>query len=119
VQNEFEKKGYASPKKEWGGGGGGGRFTHQQSRVQSSPCESSIILVLFEEQGRDRSVGTATGYRLDDSGIESRWGQDYPHSSRPAHSASYTMSTGSLPGVKRPGCGVDHPHHLAPRLKKE
>jgi hypothetical protein len=26
-----------------------------------------------------------------------------------AHPASYTMGTGSFPGVKRPGCGVDHP----------
>jgi hypothetical protein len=25
------------------------------------------------------------------------------------HPASYIMSTGSFPGVKRPGCGVDHP----------
>jgi len=25
-----------------------------------------------------------------------------------AHSDSYTMGTGSLPGVKRPGRGVDH-----------
>ena len=25
----------------------------------------------------------------------------------------------SFPGVKRPGCGVGHPPHLAPRLKKE
>jgi len=29
------------------------------------------------------------------------------------------MGTGSLPGVKRPGRGVDHRPHLAPRLKKE
>jgi hypothetical protein len=37
-----------------------------------------------------------------------------------AHPASYTMGTGSFPGVKRPGRGVDHPPpHLAPRLKKE
>jgi hypothetical protein len=28
---------------------------------------------------------------------------------RGAHSASYTMGTGSFPGVKRPGSGVDHP----------
>ena len=35
------------------------------------------------------------------------------------HPASYTLGTGSFPGLKRPGCGVDHPHHLAPRLKKE
>jgi hypothetical protein len=26
-----------------------------------------------------------------------------------AHPASYKMGTGSLPGVKRPGRGVDHP----------
>jgi len=36
-----------------------------------------------------------------------------------AHPASYTMDTGSFPGVKRPGRGVDHPSPLAPRLKKE
>jgi hypothetical protein len=35
------------------------------------------------------------------------------------HPASYTMGTGSFPGVKRPGRGVDHPPHPAPRLKKE
>ena len=29
------------------------------------------------------------------------------------------MGTGSFPGVKRPGRGVDHPPHLAPSLKKE
>jgi len=29
------------------------------------------------------------------------------------------MGTVSLPGVKRPGRGVDHPPHLASRLKKE
>jgi hypothetical protein len=34
-----------------------------------------------------------------------------------AHPGSYTMGTGSLPGVKQPGRGVDHPLHLAPRLK--
>jgi len=35
-----------------------------------------------------------------------------------AHPASYTMGTGSFPGVKRPGLGSNHPPHLAPRLKK-
>ena len=32
---------------------------------------------------------------------------------------SYTMGTGSFLGVQRPGRGVDHPPHLASRLKKE
>jgi hypothetical protein len=33
--------------------------------------------------------------------------------------ASYAMGTGSFPGIKRPGRGVDHLPHLATKLKKE
>jgi hypothetical protein len=36
-----------------------------------------------------------------------------------AHPSYYKMGTASYPGVRRPGRGVDHPPHLAPRLKKE
>ena len=32
--------------------------------------------------GRDGLVGIATRYGLDGPGIESRWGQDFPHLSR-------------------------------------
>jgi hypothetical protein len=58
------------------------------------------------------SVGIATDYGLDGPGIESRWGRDFSHTSRPVlgHPASCTMGTGSFPGVKRPGRGVGHPH---------
>ena len=35
------------------------------------------------------------------------------------HPASYTMGTESFPGVKRPGRDVDHPLHLALRLRKK
>jgi hypothetical protein len=34
-----------------------------------------------------------------------------------AHQAYYTMGTGSFPGVKRTGRGVDHPLNLVPMLK--
>ena len=34
--------------------------------------------------GRDSSVGIATRYELEGPGIESRWGRDFPHPSRPA-----------------------------------
>jgi len=34
-------------------------------------------------------------------------------------SAPVRVPTVSFPGVKRPGRGVDHPPHLAPRFKKE
>jgi hypothetical protein len=35
-----------------------------------------------------------------------------------ANPITYKMDTEALPGVKRPGRGVDHTTHLAPRLKK-
>jgi len=38
---------------------------------------------------------------------------------RGAYPASWTMGTGTFPGLKRPGRGVDQPSHLAPRLKKD
>ena len=38
----------------------------------------------FITMGRDSLVGIVTRYGLDSSGIESRWGQDFPHPSRPA-----------------------------------
>jgi hypothetical protein len=72
--------------------------------------------------GRDSSLGIATCYRLDGPGSESRWGGKFsaPVQTGPgAHPASYTMGTGSFLGVKQPERGVDHPPHLAPRLKKE
>jgi hypothetical protein len=34
--------------------------------------------------GRDSVVGIATRYGLDGPGIESRWGRDFSHTSRPA-----------------------------------
>jgi len=85
------------------------------------PClkQPTDYLTLRDEKLRESTfnyfpaVGTATRYGLDGPGIESRWGRDFPHP------ASYTMGTGSFPRVKRPGRGVDHPPHQAPRLKKE
>jgi hypothetical protein len=35
-----------------------------------------------------------------------------------AHSASFTMGTGSFPGVKRPGRGADHPPPSSAEVKK-
>jgi len=61
--------------------------------------------------GRDSSVGIATCYGLDGLGIESRCGARFSASVQTGpehHPASYTMGTGSLPVVKRPGRGVDH-----------
>ena len=62
--------------------------------------------------GRDSSVGIATRYGLDGPRIESRWEGRF---SAPVQTvsgalpASYAVGTGSFPGVKWPGRGIDHP----------
>ena len=56
--------------------------------------------------GRDSSVGIATGYGLDDPGMEYRWGRNIPHLCRQVLYNGYRVS---FPGVKRSGRGVNHP----------
>ena len=61
--------------------------------------------------GREIVVGIAPGYGLNGTGIESRWGTKFSvlvQTGPGAHPAFYSMATGSFPGVKRPGRGVDH-----------
>ena len=41
----------------------------------------SLMILLI---GPGSVIGIATGYGLDGPGIESRWGRDFPHLSRPA-----------------------------------
>ena len=46
-----------------------------------------VSFIVFKESsavGWDSSVGIVTGYGLDSPGIESRWGRDFLHLSRPA-----------------------------------
>jgi hypothetical protein len=71
--------------------------------------------------GRDSSVGIVTRYGPDGPGIESRRGATYfaPfQAGLGSHPASYTMGTGSFPGVKRPGRGVDHPPPSSAEVKE-
>jgi hypothetical protein len=70
------------------------------------------IYIYIYSGGRDSSVGIVTGYGLDGSAIESRWGAGFfahVHTGPRAHPASCIMGTGSFPRVKRPGRGADHP----------
>jgi len=78
--------------------------TKSHSSNKRQPCRDYV--------GQDSSVGIAARYSLEGPGIEYRWGRDFPRPSRPtlgSHPASCTMVTGSLPRVKWPECGVDHP----------
>ena len=86
--------------------------------------------------GRDSSVDIVTRYGLRGPvietrlgaryfpirpGIESRWEARFsaPVQTGPgAHPASYTMGTGSFPGVKQLGRGVDHPPSYSAEVKE-
>ena len=73
-------------------------------------------------RGPDSSVGIATRYGLDGPGIESRWGRNFPHPSRPARTSTQPP-TQWVPGLLREQSGRDvalttHAH-LASMLKKE
>ena len=78
----------------------------------------SVLSLLCEP---DSSVGIANDYGAGRSGIESRWGRDFPpvQTGLRAHPAYCKMGTGSFPGIK---CGrgvllITHPL-LVPRSEK-
>jgi hypothetical protein len=54
------------------------------SSVAYSDCAIFFSHYTIKGGGRDSSVGIATGYGLEGPGIESRWGRDFSHTSRPA-----------------------------------
>ena len=57
----------------------------RRQTVHELPVRPRLITKLFSVIcGPGSSVGIATGYGLDGPGIESRWGRDFPHLSRPA-----------------------------------
>ena len=66
----------------------------------------------MRNRGSNPGVIIATRYVLDGPGIQSRYGARFsaPVQTGPGvYPASYTMGTGSFPGVKRQGRGADHP----------
>jgi len=69
-----------------------------------------IIIIV----GRDSVVGIATRYGLHGLGIESWWGLDFLHPDPAAH----PVGTGTFLGVRRPGCGVDHPPQYSAEVKE-
>ena len=71
---------------------------------------------IFNRVGWDRSVDVVIRYK-DRSKVGSRFSA--PVQIGPgAHPASHTMGSGSFPGVKRPGRGVDHPPTCSAEVKE-
>jgi hypothetical protein len=68
----------------------------------------------------DSSVGIAIRYGLDGPEIDSQWGARFsaPQTGPGGYPAFYTMGTGSFPGLKRPGRGVDHPPPSSAKVKE-
>ena len=81
--------------------------------LEPFPFPAPISLLCITWQGScDSSVSIATRYGLEGPGIESRWGRDFPYPSRPALESTQPpipKGTGSFPGAKRLGRGVDQP----------
>jgi len=77
----------------------------------------NLAFVVSNLVARDRVVSIAIRYRLDGLGIESRWGRDFPHPSRPALGPTKPPIQW-VPGVKRPGSGVDQPHPSSAEVKE-
>ena len=87
--------------------------------MRTSHCPALSLITVRTEINRYYSevcgpgsvVGIATGYGLDGPGIESRWGRDLPHLSRPALGPSSLLYSGYrvFPGSKERSGRDDDP----------
>jgi hypothetical protein len=92
----------------------------QEKATGGSPRQAHEISTGGRLFGRDSSVSTATRYRLDSPGIESRLGDEISRN-RPARPAQPPIQwvPGLLPGLKRPGRSVDHPPQSSAEVKEK
>jgi hypothetical protein len=82
-----------------------------------------LIVVVVVMVGLDSSVGIATRYELDGSGIEYRRWRDFPHTSKPPPGGPPSLLQNGyrvpFPGAERRDVTLTTHPHLVKRLKKE
>jgi hypothetical protein len=84
--------------------------------MEKSTARSLSVFRLIPEQFQTNKVHDTSKNRAKKIPVGARFfAQD--QTGPGAHPASCTIGTGSFPGVKRPGRGVDHPPLLAPRSR--
>lgn len=69
------------------------------------------IMFVFMFVGPESSIGIATHYGMEDTGIESWWRWHFPHPPTPSlgsNQPSVQGVPGLFPGVKQPRRGVNH-----------
>ena len=88
----------------------------------SGTLETIFMDFMLFNRGPASVVLTATGYGLDGTGIDSRWGAKFSspvHNGPGAHPASSTMGTGSFPEVKSGRDVTLTPHPLLVPLSRK
>ena len=91
------------------------------ARKIASTFEIGLARIKFRRIPFVISHVSAGSIRLDGPGIHSPVGATFSatvHSCPGAHPGSYTMGTGSLPGLKQPGRGVNHPPPSSAEVKE-
>jgi hypothetical protein len=81
-------------------GKGASLVTKESSKLAGHYHPNEYSSFILKESGLGSVVSNATAKGLDDPGIESLWGRDFPHLSRPAlgaHRSSCTMGAMSFP----------------------
>jgi hypothetical protein len=73
-------------------------YLSRKERINVNLVKVLLLNFLCISVGRDSATGTATHYGMGGQGIETQWGQDFPHPTRPALESTQ-LSIKWVPGL--------------------